>query len=166
MVVIGIDQSLTASGVVILHDGDLVYHCVIKSCKADGDNFQRVENISTAIMLIVNKYKPDYAVIEGLAMGARAGMLGDLGGLQHVILSKIKYGYKCPMDVIPPKTLKKLATGTGNADKWMMFDALHYIVRETFVANYKFSKRENKGISGTGFDATDAFHLANTKTKS
>ena len=69
MVIIGIDQSLTGTGVVVMLDGKVVFHCVIKSCKQDGCVYTRVFNLSTAIMEVVHKYKPDQAYIEGIAMG-------------------------------------------------------------------------------------------------
>jgi len=41
-----------------------------------------------------------------------------------------------------------------------MYDALPIDMRDLFRANYKFSKREAKTISGNGFDVCDAYHLA------
>ncbi len=92
-------------------------------------------------------------------MGVRNGMLGDLGGLQHAIIA-LAIDNQIPYTVIPPKTLKKNVTGSGNAGKWEMFDALPVEIQEEFTKYYKMSKRTIKKPSGSAFDVADAYWLA------
>lgn len=160
---LGIDQSLTGTGVIICGaDHNILHHEVIKSSKSDGDMYVRVRNICNRIMDIIEPYEIDRGCIEGIAMGAR-GMIGDLGGLQHVIVNRLFECADIDFVVVPPKTLKKQTTGSGNATKWDMFDALPTETQELFVKYYKFSKRTGKSITGNGFDVTDAYHLATYK---
>jgi len=159
-VIIGVDQSLTGTGVVIIDEqGDIVHHEVIASSKKDGDVYCRVNNIISRLNEILGEFYVKEARIEGIAMGAK-GHIADLGGLQHVIVNQLRYLHDMPVEVIAPKSLKKICTGNGNANKWMMFDSLPNDVKLLFEDEYKFSKREGKTISGNGFDATDAYHLA------
>ena len=158
-VIMGIDQSLTGSGVVIMAGEKLLYHTVIKSNVTFGDTYHRVHLIAQELVEIAVKYKPTLFRIEGVALQAK-GHVADLGGLQHVIINRLVYGCDMAYEVITPASLKRLATGHGGATKWDMLEALPEKIQETFSMCYKFGKWGTLKPTGNGFDATDAYHLA------
>jgi len=61
-------------------------------------------------------------------------------------------GFGDRISIVPPTTLKKFATGNGNAKKEAMFDALPSETKQVF---------EEKTLKSKGrFDVTDAYWLS------
>lgn len=127
MKVIGIDPSLTATGVA---DSDGVLSTVKAHFRLKDGRLKAIysEILDAADWALHNEPDTDevtaIAVIEDLpkqAMGA--GITGMVQGV--VRLALMQYGI--PYIKIPPATLKKFATGKGNADKpamraaWLQF---------------------------------------------
>lgn len=79
----------------------------------------RLAAIRDAVMLLARGSKADLVVIEGYSMGGQRGSsgigqaLGELGGVVRLAL----YDKDIPYVDVPPSTLKKVATGNGNASK-------------------------------------------------
>lgn len=109
--VVGLDLSMTATGVC---DGDGAR--TIKPASKDGD--RRLVQIVAEIRPVV--YGADLVVIEDLPVNAKsAGITGMVhGAVRHMLLSGGRYV------TLPPATLKKFATGRGNAGKPEMAVAL------------------------------------------
>lgn len=108
--VIGLDLSLTASGV-CLADGTT--H-TIKTNAKDGD--RRLLHIGHTI---ANALAPgaDLAVVEDLPIHAKsAGITGMVHGVARAALLEAGVPYV----LVSPATLKKYATGRGNGDKTPM----------------------------------------------
>lgn len=155
MRVLGIDQSFTNTGVTVVDDGILLHHEVI-STKADSTNdmadFLRAQFIKNELIRIADTYLIEKIRIEGLAMGnTRGNTARKLGGLQFAIMIALFDSGYTDIEVIPPTTLKKSATGKGNADKEEMFDALPETIKETFGSIPKTRGR---------YDLTDAYFLS------
>lgn len=119
MNVIGIDPSLTATGIAD-HDGRLF---TVKTKAKEKDArlswiYAAVDDAAYAASAWKgSKSAPTVAVIEDLpkqAMGA--GITGMVQGVIRLALME----YSIPYVKIPPATLKKFATGKGNADKQAM----------------------------------------------
>lgn len=110
--IVGLDLSLTSTG--ICHwNGDT---SVVRS-KLEGD--ARLLDLGSAIKEAI--HLADYAVLEDLPTHARsAGLTGRVQGVARWHLQ----GAKVPYVAIPPATLKKFATGRGNADKAAMAAAM------------------------------------------
>jgi hypothetical protein len=112
--VIGIDLSLTATGVANSRDGRFT----IKTA-ADGDSVEnrltRIEDIAAAISNYAQGC--DLAVIEGPSYGQRQQAGEHLrAGLWWLTVAALVG--PCPNIIeVPPATLKKFATGKGNATK-------------------------------------------------
>lgn len=115
MIILGIDQSLTETGVTILSQKEILYKGLVKS-KRKG--IKRLLDIKNQLMDINREYKPDYVVMEGYGFmtKGRAFELGELGGVIKVMFTEIG---KEPI-IIHPSHLKKYITGKGNADKSVM----------------------------------------------
>ena len=152
----GIDQSFTSTGVVIMeHDGGvttLTHYEVIRSNPED-DIYKRCVFIANKIVDLAKLHMPDIILIEGLAFGVGAGdATRNLAGLQFVIITKLKE-FINNIQVIAPTSLKKSATGSGRADKKEMHAALPDDV-STMFKEAKILK--TKGL----YDLVDAYWLA------
>lgn len=154
MIRIGIDQSMSCTGLVILKDDvDMLYYGTIKTSKDEGSIFKRFNIISEKIIDLIIEYNVDEVKIEGIPFGRIPGNASrDLAGLQAVIISNIldQQGKECI--IIPPKAVKKFATDNGNAKKPEMLEAVPEQHRVKFVdAGYK----KTTGI----YDLADAYFI-------
>ena len=117
---IGVDLSLTGTGLVCLEDGKLIEQKLIKS-KPSGDRpideLKRILTIAISVQNFIDIYKPDIVVIENLAFGIqKTTSLTQLAGLNYFIRSGLyKIGIKFVL--VAPTTLKKYVTGNGAAKK-------------------------------------------------
>lgn len=138
---VGIDQSLTGTGLIILDEhGGIIKEKLIttKSSQKIEDRFIDIfENIYLFI-------KPgDKIYIEGLSLYSTGQRLAEIFALHYIIRLKLhenEYNYT----IIPPKTLKKWITDNGNAKKDLMM--------------LKIYKRW--GIEFTNNNLADAYALA------
>lgn len=119
---IGLDLSLTGTGVVVLDKyGVLISHNTISS-KPTGDNplkeLTRLETIVDTIRDIKQDYSIDVAVIEGVAMGIQSKntSLVQLSALNYLVRIMCR-DEGIPFIICPPTTNKKYITGKGNSPK-------------------------------------------------
>lgn len=110
--VVGLDLSITSTGVA-LADGSLA---TIGPPAKLGDRRLVVlcDHLEGSPMRI---YAADLAVIEGPVVRSSAAVII---GMVHGVVRSMLMGYGTPYAVVPPATLKKFATGKGNADKTAM----------------------------------------------
>lgn len=123
MRVVGLDLSVTSTGLVILdsrggENPSVVVDRLVKPAKSYGSEMPRAMKLADDIETVVVAHSPDLAVIEGYAFGASHGLavLVELGTLVRRSLITLQV----PYIVVPPPTLKKFATGKGNAQKDLM----------------------------------------------
>ena len=153
MFYIGIDQSYTSTGLVVIDDSSLVEIVNIKTDKKE-NIFVRALDIGNTIADKINEYYPDCVVgIEGLAFSMKGNATRDLAGLQFVIVSKIYEKFGFLINIISPLSLKKFATGNGRANKNDMVESLPEDVKNTFLEN---GFKKSKGL----YDITDAYFIA------
>lgn len=156
-IVIGIDQSFTCTGVVVMVGGEMVHWETIKVPGKNTDSLAtvgRAKEVSRLLMEVIERYSPDQVVLEGLSFGSRTNATRDLAQLQAIIISEL-FDYGVKPSIIPPTTLKKLASGSGTASKDEMYGALPADVQGVFGEVPKTKGR---------FDLSDAYHLAKTAT--
>jgi len=112
MVVMGLDLSLTSTGLVVLSPELMLKSKAIKS-KENAE--RRLIDIKEQIEREILEYEPALVVLEGYAMLAngRITALAELGGVVKASL----YVRKQPFIVVPPARVKKFATGKGNTTK-------------------------------------------------
>ena len=112
--IIGIDPSLTETGVVVLDDtGSIVEAIGLKSKKLRG--MERLVWIREQVKSRLTQNKPTIVVIEGYSFGSRGRAifnLGELGGVLRVLLHDLGIKYV----EVPPTVLKKFL-GKGNFSK-------------------------------------------------
>lgn len=154
MLVLGIDQSYNASGIVVLEGDNIIHSGCFKSNK-EFDRFGQAYEIAIHIANIVDAYKPDIVAIEGLAFGMKGNVTRDLGGLQFVIVAHLQEVKKQPVKIVAPLTVKKFATGSGRAKKNEMIESLPNYALNEFL---ELGVKKTTGLA----DLADAYWIAKT----
>jgi Holliday junction resolvasome RuvABC endonuclease subunit len=111
--IVGLDLSLTSPGMAMV-DG-------VEVLKTRVTGVQRLVLIRDWVLEGFGK-RSTIAVLEGYSYGSKfthAHSLGELGGVIKVALAE----RDIHIDIVDPATLKKFATGKGNAKKPDMLDA-------------------------------------------
>lgn len=151
MVTVGLDLSLSSTGIVIIKDGEVLSSGVIKS-KPSGDlpinETRRIVKIAEELVQRIDEFctdkNPDIICIENLAFMARnTSALTQLAGLAHLVRTLL-VEFEWPYILVAPATLKKFVTGSGRADKDIM-------MLEVF---------KRWGFSSLNSDICDAYALA------
>ena len=85
------------------------------------NRYDRLNFWGNYIYDVITELEPDLVAIEDYAYAAGQGahQLGELGGLLRLTL----WNYLLPFKVYAPGTIKKHATGKGNASKAQMLEA-------------------------------------------
>jgi len=162
MSIIGIDQSITHTAVVILDKKTLKMKSfkVIKTKNRegkDGKEFSYTQRIISIRDILKNIMKDEENIklcaIEGLSLNKNSKTARPLAGLFYTLTS-LFYDSETPYSVIPPASVKKTAH-SGNASKEQVFAALPEEISEAFIeAGYK----KTTGL----FDLSDAYFIAIT----
>ncbi len=149
---LGIDQSYTSTGLVLIEDDEVIHFHKATSDKSK-DVFDRCWDIVSQIRQYALEHKPDHVAIEGLAFGMTGNATRDLAGLQFAIITVMKNIDLINIDIVTPLSLKKFATNDGKAKKDDMMKALPENVMSLF---------KDKGFKKTTglADLTDAYFLA------
>lgn len=134
MIIIGIDQSLTYTGVSLVNESRELLECFeVKPTRKAG--VERLDFITTAIIKIVidcmnaNPSHDVFIVREGYSFGSYSNVvfnLGELGGCIDLTLYKLARNIKSIVPLyqgkmceytLPPTTWKKLIFGSGSTQK-------------------------------------------------
>lgn len=121
MKVLGLDLSLTSSGVAVVESGTGVVHT--ESIKTRGkkndtlrERHERQAYILTRILEVIEEYTPQYIVIEGPAYSSMVGKVHDRSGLWWIVVfALMNEDYK--VSEVPPTNRAQYATGKGRAPK-------------------------------------------------
>lgn len=120
MKTLGVDLSLTGTGIALLVDGEMTFNKSIKSKKLGDtptDEVTRLASISDEVMEIVDEHQPDMVVLEGIAFMARnTTALAQLAGLSYLVRHGLLQRGK-GFIIVAPTSLKKFVTGKGNCPK-------------------------------------------------
>lgn len=124
MIILGIDPSLTSTGIAILDAGQPIY---MHSYGFDGHKTdstiirnRRIRALAPYIRDVLKPYPIDFAVIEGPSYGSRYGNPHERGGLYHAIVGNLDVR-RIPVAVCAPTVRAMWATGKGNAEKPEVF---------------------------------------------
>lgn len=151
MKTLAIDQSFTSCGIVVLYNNAIVYAERFVSNPED-DMFARAWQVSNQILKVEQKYKPDFIAIEGLAFGGLGDKTRDLAGLQYTIVTRLRFVEQKDVRIIPPTTVKKVATGKGNSKKELLLEALPKEALNYFL---KLGVKKTTGLT----DLCDAYWI-------
>ena len=153
--IIGIDYSLTSPAVCI-NNGALMFFYLTNKKKWIGqqsediigdehkewtDPIQRFKNISDFVFDVINQTYLPQIFIEGYSFGSKGQCLFQIAencGILKYRLQEKNYPYQ----TVVPSVVKKGATGKGNADKDMMYEAF---VKETKIDLKKLFDTEKVG---------------------
>jgi len=167
MISIGIDQSLNSTGVVTFNDDDHnILHASTINPPKNLDVFDKVIYISTTLTSIINNvpHTINHIALEGLAFHSRSSSKSTLAGVQFMIILTIRK-LNLPFIIVAPTSLKKFATGKGNASKNDMIKQLPTNIVEQFDT-FGFTVNETKGgvKRSKGYDdIADAYWLTQYK---
>ena len=118
--VLGIDPSLTGTGLALLSEGGPVLATLRPGKLRDHERMQWVlHELSDFIKPVV----PDLVVIEGPSFGSTTGRPHERAGLWWMITRRLWLN-SIPYAVMPPKTRALYATGNGNADKNLVIECM------------------------------------------
>lgn len=118
--VIGIDPSLSGTGVIVLDSTGQIVHREVIGVNSLGskvaDRMKRFSLLLSPVQKTIERFKPVMACIEGYSLGSNMPGVSDrveYGGLLR--WSLVAAGV--PLFEVAPLTLKKWATGIGKGDK-------------------------------------------------
>ena len=134
MLIIGIDPSLTSTGIVVLR-GNKVELAVTTKNKPELGTIDRVRLIYERIVCVAESLTdgekwqaPDLIVIEGFSYGSKGRSVFDIAYLGWRIreeLERLRTEDNIPWLEVPPSQLKKFATGQGNANKEIILQQVY-----------------------------------------
>ena len=149
--ILGIDQSLSKTALVITDKNKLIKFKLIKSSTKDLTEI-RIKKIGLEIINFIKENNIKEVNIENLPYGAHSRSVRPLAGLFYFILillneNNIKY------KSIEPTVLKKFATKNGKSSKEDMINNLPIEVKEFFNI---YLKNKKLGLD----DLADAYFLS------
>jgi crossover junction endodeoxyribonuclease RuvC len=144
MITIGIDLSLTGTGICAINDGKIFISKLIKS-KREGDTptleIERMDGIVDEAIRDVLIYDAsgevcvDLVLLEGISyMSKNTTALSQLSGLSYMVRSRLSL-LDIPFVIVAPSTLKKFITGKGNSPKDIMMMEIYKGWGETITNN-------------------------------
>ena len=152
MRILGIDQSYTSTGIVML-ENDALFKGYKFSANKSMNRFGQAYEIAIHLAVVVDEFEPDVIAIEGLAFGMRGNVTRDLGGLQFVIISHLQEVKGRDIEILAPTSVKKFATGSGRAKKEDMISSLPESVHSYFIG---LGVKKTTGLA----DMADAYWIA------
>lgn len=122
--ILGIDLSLTCTGLAIAHSGAITWTGSVKTTGRRGDDLNartaRLRDIRNLVEASVLRSDPVLAVIEAPSFGSVGGSAHDRSGLWWLVVDML-YLRSVPVVQITPKQRAKYGTGNGNSDKREVF---------------------------------------------
>ena len=163
MKILGVDQSYTCSGLVVLEDRKLLHYEVFKTDKTKkGDllvTIERASVIADHILELATKFNPDVIGIEGLAYCSQGNATRDLAGLYFLIIVELLIKKEYDVEIVAPTAVKRFACGKPEKgkkiDKGDMINALPEETRKKFES---LGVKKTTGLA----DVADAFWIAKT----
>jgi crossover junction endodeoxyribonuclease RuvC len=156
MKIVGLDLSLTSTGVATIETGDGHEHCTVERITSKGSKdatlYQRQARLhNLRLDICLRAGMADLVIVEGPSFGqARQGGQHDRAGLwwnvvDWLINNAEADGWGVPVAEVPPATRSRYATGKGNAAKDAVLAAV---------------VRRYPQVEVTGNDEADALVLA------
>lgn len=126
--VLGLDTSLTSTGLAWAVDGEIVDAERIRTTGKKSDDLaarrSRVSGIAQRVAECVIYGEPDLVVIEAPSFGSQHGSAHDRSGLWWLIVDMLFEITDGDVAMVSPNGRAKYATGKGSADKQAVFEAV------------------------------------------
>lgn len=121
--VLGIDPSLTATALCYVHQG--TPETAVSRTKPTGKlTVDKLDRMHMQVEFVTEYASTaELVLIEAPSFGSKGSATRDLAGLWWLMFAEL-LRYPAPVAVVPPSALKKWATGTGNADKFRVGQAI------------------------------------------
>lgn len=145
MEVLALDLSLTGSGITTSKG--------VTTVKTNLKDEVRLIYILDSIAEAAEAAYIEFVIVEGLAYGSTMGKATERAGLWWLV-KMFFWDYNIPVAVAPPTTLKKYATGKGNADK----DTVMLEVAKRYTM---FDVKNNNEADSVALYAMAMHHLGN-----
>lgn len=116
--IIGLDLSLTATGVAFLASDGTCTLTTLKSSPSEDDEY-RLSTCKAAIMEVLVRTQPQLVVMEGLSFGSNDPSAQQRAWLHWAVRLNM-WRRTMPFKVVAPTSLKKFTTGSGAAKKEQM----------------------------------------------
>lgn len=153
---VGLDLSLTGTGIVVNVDDEVVYQNLIHTQPSDGSQHHRISYIAAETSRLVRLHEPDLVGIEGYAFDKKFG--GETLAEIHGVVKHYLFHEEAPWALIPPQSLKKYALG-GVPQKpkgWTRSnDAWRKEVKKMMIAS-----AGTLGCTTEDDNVADAFHVS------
>jgi len=135
---IGLDLSLTNTGLVILDENEKILEKKLISTKPVDVIEKRLIFIQTEILSCLTKYMIGATIfVEGLSFGSSGQRMLELAGLHYLVRTTF-FNMVSPAfryEIIPPTQIKRFITGTGTAKKELMLLKVYKKFGEEFQDN-------------------------------
>ena len=121
MKILGIDASLTSTGLAWEQEGRIVTTRVLPGTRKGTPRLAYVMKILTQAVV---SHNITHIALEGYSMGSHSGRffsIGELGGC----IKLFALNRNISILIVSPSSLKKFVAGNGGADKDMMIDAVN-----------------------------------------
>ncbi|WP_018135431.1 hypothetical protein [Acaricomes phytoseiuli] len=116
--IIGIDLSLTSTGIATLHNGQITLNTFRTKGTKNDTWKQRADRIINTSHQIAGSVPPGATVaIEAPAYASTTGSQHDRSGLWWYTYTTLHHGFGCPIIAITPAQRMIYATGKGNTTK-------------------------------------------------
>ena len=150
MKIISIDQSLTNCAYVVWEEGLVYDFGVLHTTNKDKEAIRLIYLIDN-LAKIIKEENIEVITLEGLSLGSISNSVRVLAGLFYSI-QILGERLGVPVIEFSPKTVKKFATGSGNAKKPDMWKALPEKVQDKFTGKVKT-------LSSGKYDLADAYFI-------
>lgn len=161
MRVIGIDFSLTNTGIVCIEDGKVTKYLAISTSKSVGSNITLTTDCYFRVTKIVDRLlheftlPPNVLVIESPSFHSVGNASVTIPMANGMLVSRLlNYWKNSEFISVTPSQLKKYATGKGNANKEGMLNAMKNRNTSLHEAVSKIPKTKGR------YDICDAYFLA------
>ena len=166
--IVGIDYSLTSPAICV-NNGSLIFFYLTNKKKWTGqmsediigyehkewtDPIQRFKNISDFALDIISPLLNPQIFIEGYSFGSKGQGLFQIAENCGILKYRLQE-QNLPYQTVVPSVVKKGATGKGNADKDMMYEAF---VKETKINLKKLFDTDKVGNPIS--DIVDSYYVA------
>lgn len=142
MRVIGLDLSLTSTGIAVIENGVIVDTHNVKSSGKKGDGYpefmERIYNLNSSLSFLLSNlglYDADLVVIEAPSHGSKFGNPHERAGLWWKTYERC-WASSIPVATVAPTTRAKYITGSGKADKKEVLDAARATYGASNIPNH------------------------------